>query len=91
MVQTHIYPSSAALGGSPGGTGGKELTCQCRRGKRLEFDPSVRKIPRRRACNPLQHSCLANPTDRGAWWATVHGVTKSQTQLSDLAQMHTAA
>ena len=29
--------------------------------------------------NPLQHSCLANPTDRGAWRATVHGVSKSQT------------
>ena len=28
---------------------------------------------------PLQHSCLKNPRDRGAWWATVHGVTKSQT------------
>ena len=27
--------------------------------------------------------CLENPMDRGAWWATVHGVTKSQTQLSD--------
>ena len=26
--------------------------------------------------NPLQYSCLANPTDRGNWWATVHGVTK---------------
>ena len=32
---------------------------------------------------PLQYSCLENSTDRGAWWATVHGVTKSQTQLSD--------
>ena len=31
--------------------------------------------------NPLQYSCLENPMDRGAWWATVHGVTKSQTQL----------
>ena len=29
--------------------------------------------------NPLQYSCLGNPMDRGAWWATVHGVTKSQT------------
>jgi len=29
--------------------------------------------------NPLQYSCLKNPTDGGAWWATVHGVTKSQT------------
>ena len=33
--------------------------------------------------NPLQYSCLENPMDRGAWQATVHGVTKSQTQLSD--------
>ena len=31
---------------------------------------------------PLQYSCLENPTDRGAWWATVHGVTKSWTRLS---------
>ena len=30
--------------------------------------------------NPLQYSCLENPMDRGAWWATVHGVTKSQTR-----------
>ena len=29
--------------------------------------------------NPLQYSCLENPMDRGAWWATVHGVTKSET------------
>ena len=32
---------------------------------------------------PLQYSCLANPVDGGAWWATVHGVAKSQTRLSD--------
>ena len=31
----------------------------------------------------LQYSCLKNPRDRGAWWATVHGVAKSQTRLSD--------
>ena len=31
--------------------------------------------------NPLQYSCLEKPMGRGAWWATVHGVTKSQTQL----------
>ena len=31
--------------------------------------------------NPLQYSCLENLMDRGAWWATVHGVTKSQTRL----------
>ena len=33
--------------------------------------------------NPLQYSCLENSMDRGVWWATVHGVTKSWTQLSD--------
>ena len=33
--------------------------------------------------NPLQCSCLENPMDRGAWWAIVHGVAKSQTRLSD--------
>ena len=34
-------------------------------------------------CNPLQYSCLESSMDRGAWWATVHGVTKSRTWLSD--------
>ena len=34
--------------------------------------------------NPLQYSCLENPTDRGAWWAIVHAVIKSQTQLKQL-------
>ena len=33
--------------------------------------------------NPLQYSCLQNPLDGGAWWATVHGVAKSGTRLSD--------
>ena len=32
---------------------------------------------------PLQYSCLENPVDGGAWWATVHGVTESRTRLSD--------
>ena len=33
--------------------------------------------------NPFQYSCLENPMGGEAWWATVHGVTKSQTRLSD--------
>ena len=33
--------------------------------------------------NSLQYSCLENPVDRGAWWATVHGVAKSRTRLSN--------
>ena len=35
--------------------------------------------------NLLQYSCLENPRDRGAWWATVHGVARSQTQLKRLS------
>ena len=38
--------------------------------------------------NPLQYSCLENSMDGEAWWATVHGVTKSQTQLSDFTSLH---
>ena len=37
--------------------------------------------------NPLQYSCLENPMDRGAWWATVHGVAKSRARLSDLTYL----
>ena len=33
--------------------------------------------------NPTQHSCLGNPMDGGAWWATAHEAAKSQTRLSD--------
>ena len=36
--------------------------------------------------NPLQYSCLENSMDIGAWWATVHGITKNQTQLSEHAR-----
>ena len=45
--------------------------------------PGSRRSPGEGNDNPLQYSCLENPMDRGAWRATVHGVTKSQTQLSD--------
>ena len=37
---------------------------------------------------PLQYSYLENPMDGGAWWATVHGVTKSRTQLSNFTSLH---
>jgi len=41
------------------------------------------RSPGARNSNPFQYSCLENPMDRGAWWATVHRVARSQTQLSD--------
>ena len=39
--------------------------------------------------NPLQYSCLENPMDRGAWRATIHGLTKSQTRLNLPSTQHT--
>ena len=44
--------------------------------------PGLGISPGDRNGNPFQCSSLGNPMDRGAWWATVHGVTKSWTQLS---------
>ena len=43
--------------------------------------PGSGKSPGGERGNPLQYSCLENSMDRGTWWATVHGVTKSQTRL----------
>ena len=51
--------------------------------------PGSGRSPREGHGNPLQYSSLKNPMDRGAWWATVHAVAQSQTQLSDSACMHT--
>ena len=45
--------------------------------------PGLGRSPGEGNGNPLQYSCLENSMDGGAWWATVHGVTKSQTWLSD--------
>ena len=45
--------------------------------------PGLGRSPRGGNGNPPQYSCLENPMDRGAWRATVHGVTKGQTQLSE--------
>ena len=45
--------------------------------------PRLERLPGEGKENPLQYFCLGNPMDRGAWWATVHGVIKkSRTQLN---------
>ena len=70
---------------APGGSDGKESTCKAQ-------DPGSisgsGRSPRRGNGNPLQSSCLGNPLDRGAWWATVHGVARGQTQLGSGAHPH---
>ena len=60
----------------PGGSDGKESTCDT---GDLGSIPGLERSPGGGHGNPLQYS-LENPRDRGAWWATVHGVTKSQTR-----------
>ena len=45
--------------------------------------PELKRSPGEGNGNPLQYSCLENSMDRRAWWATVHRVAKSQTQLND--------
>ena len=50
--------------------------------------PGLGRSPGEGNGNPLQYSCLENPMDRGAWWATTCGVTKSQTWLSDFTSLH---
>ena len=61
---------------------GKESTCQSRRRRRSGFNPWVKKIPWRRKWQLTPVFFLENPMDRGAWWATVHGVVKSWTWLN---------
>ena len=71
--------------GFPGGASGKGPACQCRRLSDMGLIPRLGRSPGGEHGNPLQYSNLENPTDRGAWPATVHGVAKSQTRLKDLA------
>ena len=68
------------IGGFPGGSDGKESVC-CAGDPGLI--PGLGRSPEERNGYPLQYSCLENSMDRGAWQATVYGVTKSQTQLSN--------
>ena len=72
--------------GFPGGSDSKESACDA---GDLGSIPGLGRSPGRENGNPLQYSCLGNPINRGAWWATVHGVTKSQIQLSDFHFGHT--
>ena len=65
--------------GFPSGSDGKESACNA---GDTGSSPELGRSPRGGHSNPLQHSCLVNPMDRGAFHATVHGVTQSRTQLS---------
>ena len=64
----------------PGGSDGKDIHLQCRKAGLI---PGMGRSPGEGNGYPLQYSCLESFTDRGAWRATVNGVTKSRAPLSD--------
>ena len=61
---------------------GKESTCNAEDAGDMGSILGSRRSPGVGNGNPLKYSCLGSPMDRGTWWATVHEVVKSQTQLS---------
>ena len=75
----HIYIHTYNMG-FPGSSASKESTCNV---GDLGLIPGLRRSPGGGYSNPLKYSCLENSMVRGAWQATVHGVTESQIQLSN--------
>ena len=67
--------------GFPDNFGGKEYACNAGDIGDSGSIPELGRSPGGGHGNPLQYSCLENSMDRGAWWATVHGIAKSGTRL----------
>ena len=82
---TFIEPLNSYFYGLPRRHSGEESACQC---GDTSSTPGSERSPGKGNGNPLQYSCLENPMNRGAWQATVHRVTKSQTWLDMHAQNH---
>ena len=88
-ARTHTHTHTHTL---PRWNNGKESTCVQARTHAINppassgdagLIPGSGRSPGEGNGNPLQYSCLENAMERGAWWATVHGVTKSQTRLTN--------
>ena len=79
-ARVHIVTKSWTWLSFPGSSDGKEAACKAGDWGSIS---GWRRLPGERNGNPLQYSCLENFMDRGAWWAIVHGVSKSWTWLSD--------
>ena len=71
--------------GFPGGSEVKASACSAGDPGLI---PGLGRSPGEGNGNPLQYSCLENPTDGGAWQVAVHGVAKSRTRLSDFTSLH---
>ena len=79
----YIYKRLLVTGGFPGGATGKELPANARDTGDADSVPRLGISPGEGNGNPVQYSCLENPMDRGAWRATVRGITKNWTESSD--------
>ena len=80
MGVTESLEMSLAFYRFPGGSDSKASACDT---GDLGSIPGSERCPGKGNGNPLQYSCLENSMDGGVWWATVHGVTKNRTQLSE--------
>jgi len=67
--------------------GGSEVKASACNVGDLGLIPGSGRSPGEGNGNPLQYSCLENPMDGGAWWATVYGLAKSRTRLSDFTSL----
>ena len=84
-ISKEILLRLLTLRGFPGSASGKESACQSRRHMRCRFDSWVEKTPGGGNGKSFQYSSLENSMERGAWWATVNGVTQSWTWLRRLS------
>ena len=75
-VSIHIY---ICIMGHPWWLTSEESPCNAGATGDMALIPGLGRSPGGGNSNPLQYSCLENPVDRGAWWATVHRVAKSRT------------
>ena len=82
LLTVKVFPWHLAMSNKI--SGDQEVKVSASNAGDLGSIPGSGRSPGEGNGNPLQYSCLVNPMDGGAWWATVHGVTKSRKRLSDL-------
>ena len=81
-LEDGVWPGSVRTGGIPGGTSSKKKRNPPANAGDIRVTGLIPRLGRSPGHgNPLQYSCLEMPMDRGAWQATVYGVTKSRTRL----------
>ena len=84
-IRGYLGTQQVGSRGFPGGACGEEPAGNAGDIRDMGSIPGPGRSPGEGNGNPLQSSCLENPMDRGAWWATVHGVPRSRTRLKQLS------